>query len=706
MEKRMILAIGLSMAVILIFSWRNAERLKEAQRRRAAQRTATPQQSAGPIQDASPSLSPTPDRSSIVQESETGEEPVAGDHWSRLLGAAEQVEEVTRVIESDLWRIELTNHGGVPVSWRLLNYQTIFPDQRYLELRSRQSPPVVPPPQLLDAPVERPDRLRPYLEHLRAYMDYADYRMDEKELALYKKLEPYLGMAESAGPVERTILAEELVLGDSLYPASPLLCRWGPNLWDTNLAYESRVRELNDTVEVSYVAESQGLKVSKIFEFKYGQYTVQFRIRIENTGDSTLAWGDDGQFRVAWLGGLLRPSTQRQSLNSAHVATVDGDIENYPKMPRETSQYVQIAESALKAGNEPQRMGDLELIWQKVTPQNGVRWVGVDTKYFLGAIVPSSKADGACVGLSKIPGDKIEYFRPAVGLDFTIDDLTPGEVKEYEFDLYVGPKEGERLAAVDPTLEELVQNYFLSSIVSPIARLLLYLLQFFHKIVPNYGVGIILLTFLVRLLMYPLYHKQMVSMKKMQALQPKINELKERYKDKPQELQKKTMEFYREHKVNPMAGCLTMLPTLPIFIALWGTFNQAIELRGAPFVGWIQNLSEPDQAFFIPIAGHIIPINILPLLYCVLMLWSQSRQKVEMPNAAAMKVIPIVFVFFFWSIASGVILYFVVSMSVDTVQRILMDKFGHEEAPQKARAAPAISRARKPGSRSQSRRKR
>ncbi len=693
----MILAIGLSMAVILIFSWRNTQRLKEAQRHRAAQRAASAQQQEESVQSATPSATATAERTPrSEQDHPTQEQPSVSNRWSGLAAADEKIQHVTHVIESDLWRVEFTNRGGVPLSWRLLDYQKIFPDERYLKLRAAQQPPPSVPPRL-DSP-----------NQLRAYLDYADYHLDIQELKRYRQLKPYLGSAESAGPVQRLNAAEELVVGDELYPASPLACRWGTGLWDKDVVYDGRKRQLRDgSTELTFTAEAEGLKVSKIYIFRPSEYTIDFRIRIENTTDSEISWGDDGTFRVTWLGGLLHPSTQTQSLNSAHVASVDGDIGNHPKMPRQTGDYVQVAEAALQERNDPTQVGSLGLLWQKQVFQNGVRWVGVDTKYFLGAIIPSSRTDTACVGLSRIPGETVDYVRPIVGLDFPIENLAPGKVEEHEFELYVGPKDGDLLAAVDPTLEELVQNYFLSSVVSPIARLLLYLLQFFHQIVPNYGVGIILLTFMVRLLMYPLYHKQMASMKKMQALQPKINELKEKYKDNPQELQKKTMEFYRENKVNPMAGCLTMLPTLPIFIALWGTFNQAIELRGAPFVGWIQNLSEPDQAFFVPIAGYIIPINILPLLYCVLMLWSQSRQKVEMPNAAAMKVIPIVFVFFFWSIASGVILYFVVSMSVDTVQRILMDKFSHEEAPQKARAGPsASSRPKKTGTRSQSRRKR
>ena len=151
-------------------------------------------------------------------------------------------------------------------------------------------------------------------------------------------------------------------------------------------------------------------------------------------------------------------------------------------------------------------------------------------------------------------------------------------------------------------------------------------------------------------------------------------------------MQKEQMELFRKHKVNPLAGCLTMLPTIPIFIALYATFAMSVELRGEPFIWWIKDLSMPDSAFYIPLGGTVFTINILPIAYALLMLWNTSRQKVEGPNATAMQIIPLVFVFIFWSIASGVILYFVINILMDLIQRILMDKFSpHEPVPASAK---------------------
>ena len=137
------------------------------------------------------------------------------------------------------------------------------------------------------------------------------------------------------------------------------------------------------------------------------------------------------------------------------------------------------------------------------------------------------------------------------------------------------------------------------------------------------------------------------------------------------------MEFYKRNKINPAAGCLMMLPMMPIFIALWVTFNNSLELRGEPFIWWIDDLSKPDNAFFLPVYGWIIPINVLPLAYALAMYWSQSRQQMpDNPNANVMKFIPFMFIFFFWNFASGVILYFVAGILIDTVQRLIMDAFG------------------------------
>ena len=274
-----------------------------------------------------------------------------------------------------------------------------------------------------------------------------------------------------------------------------------------------------------------------------------------------------------------------------------------------------------------------------------------------------------------------------------MDPLLPvGASHVDRFTLYVGPKDVKDLAMADSTLEDARQYFMFNSFTGPIAAWMLWLLQAFYSLVPNYGVCIILLTLLIKLMMFPVMQKQMHSMRKMQALQPHINQLKEQYKDEPQKLQKEQMDLFRKHKVNPLGGCLPILITIPIFVALYSTFSLSVELRGAPFFGWITDLSQPDAAFYVPLASYIIDINILPIAYTLLMFISMSMQKMEGPNAAAMKIMPFVFVFIFWQIASGVILYFVISMLIDVIQRIIIEKTHNEELlppPQKEKKRPA-----------------
>ena len=312
--------------------------------------------------------------------------------------------------------------------------------------------------------------------------------------------------------------------------------------------------------------------------------------------------------------------------------------------------------------------------------EKAVDWVGVGQKYFLSAIVPLTPTNYALKGVSSPEGNASHVVKPLAGVRIPIHQILSGATHEDKFKLYVGPMEDDRLSVADPKLTN-ARQIFLRSFVGPITRLMLYFLQGLYKIVPNYGVGIILLTLIVKLIMLPLYHKQMASMKKMQALQPQINALKEKYKNDAQKVQKEQMELFRKHKVNPLGGCLTMLPTIPIFIALYATFGMALELRGAPFFGWIHDLSAPDGAFYILLGSFIFTVNILPLAYAVLMFVSTSMQKIEGPNATMMKVFPLMFVFFFWRIASGVILYFVISIFIDLIQRLVMEKLSTEPSP-------------------------
>ena len=204
---------------------------------------------------------------------------------------------------------------------------------------------------------------------------------------------------------------------------------------------------------------------------------------------------------------------------------------------------------------------------------------------------------------------------------------------------------------------------------------LLWSLRMIHVVLPNYGVAIILLTLIIRVLFWPLTHKGTESMKKMQALQPKIAELRVKFKDKPQKIQQETMALYRENKVNPMGGCLPMVVQIPVFFALYNVLRSAVELRFASFL-WIRDLSEPENLLqgMIPVAGSL---NILPLFTALTQAW-QTKLTPSGGDPAQQKMMmfmPIVMIFIFYSMPSALNLYWSVNQVMMIIQ-LLWQKRG------------------------------
>jgi YidC/Oxa1 family membrane protein insertase len=189
--------------------------------------------------------------------------------------------------------------------------------------------------------------------------------------------------------------------------------------------------------------------------------------------------------------------------------------------------------------------------------------------------------------------------------------IPPRGVLTNVYDLYLGPKELERLKALNVELDRAIDYGWFHSLAKPFVLVLKALYSFSG----NYGIAIFLLTLAVRLLFYPLNQMSYRSMKEMQKLQPKILELREKYKDDKDKLNRETMELYRQHKVNPFGGCLPILIQIPVFIALYQALMKSIELRHAPFVWWIKDLSSPELLFTVCIIpSFCIPVRLLPVL--------------------------------------------------------------------------------------------
>jgi YidC/Oxa1 family membrane protein insertase len=209
-----------------------------------------------------------------------------------------------------------------------------------------------------------------------------------------------------------------------------------------------------------------------------------------------------------------------------------------------------------------------------------------------------------------------------------------------------------------------------------IAAPLIWALNMMNKVTRNYGIDIIILTIIIKIIFYPLTVKSSTSMKKMQKLQPKIMKLKEKYANDKGKLNQEMMGLYKTEGVNPMGGCLPMVIQIPVFFALYQALSGAIELRHAYFFWWINDLSAPEDLFTFHVAGYALPIRILPLIMGI----TQVIQQKMTPTTAdpmqekIMLLMPIVFTFLFWGFSSGLVLYWLVNNVISIAQQYYINK--------------------------------
>ena len=251
--------------------------------------------------------------------------------------------------------------------------------------------------------------------------------------------------------------------------------------------------------------------------------------------------------------------------------------------------------------------------------------------------------------------------------------LDPHETMARRIFYYIGPKKYSRLAALGYRAAEIMEF----GMWTPISRILLATLNWIHdRVWPhNYGLAIMLLTVLIRIVFWPVTHASTVSMKRLQEIQPLINEVRQKYKDNPQKQQKEMMAIYREHKVNPLGGCLPMLIQIPVFIALFVVLRSAIELRFASFL-WIRDLSEPEQL----LAGVLpIPLNILPILMAVTMHWQQklTPSGADTQQQKMMLFFPVLMLVFLYNFPSGLVLYWTVNQCLMIAQQLVIRRQLH-----------------------------
>lgn len=295
-----------------------------------------------------------------------------------------------------------------------------------------------------------------------------------------------------------------------------------------------------------------------------------------------------------------------------------------------------------------------------------LQWAAYEGPYFLCGVLP--RTDEPPTVEFRLVGPKTVRTRVAM----PAATIAPGAGKRYRFAAYGGPKEIRTLKAADPSLAQAVNFGFWDFLAKPT----LHLLNFLYRYVHNYGVAIILVTVLIKLLFWPIAQKGMRSMKTMQKLQPKMAKLREKYADDRERLNQEMMQLYKTYKVNPLSGCLPMLLQIPVFFALYKVLLQTIELRHAPFMLWINDLSAPDR---LPIGVDIPYLGGLPVL-TILMGASMYVQQMMTPATGdptqqkVMKFLPLVFTFMFLNFASGLVLYWLVNNLLSIVQQYMINR--------------------------------
>ncbi len=293
-------------------------------------------------------------------------------------------------------------------------------------------------------------------------------------------------------------------------------------------------------------------------------------------------------------------------------------------------------------------------------------WTGFDDPYFLLAMVPPPGENWrATFRRLDEKTHEIILWSP----EFT---LPPKGTKELDLKLYFGPKSLSILKRAGYNLKSAVHFGFFD----PLAKPLLHLMQFFYRYTHNYGIAIIILTFIIRILFWPLNHLSYKSMKKMQEIQPLIQKLREKYKDDKERLNKELMQLYRTYKVNPFMGCLPMAIQIPVFFALYKVLLVAIELRHAPFWGWINDLSAPDRLY---VGFHIPYLGGLPVLTILMGISMYVQQKLsptslDPTQARMMLLMPIIFTILFINFPSGLVLYWLTNNILSIIQQCMTSK--------------------------------
>ena len=301
-----------------------------------------------------------------------------------------------------------------------------------------------------------------------------------------------------------------------------------------------------------------------------------------------------------------------------------------------------------------------------VKKENGViQWVGMMSRYFLLIMIPEDFTGTGVISDNR-PG---AGFR--AGMYLPLDELKAGDTLSRNFKVYAGEKNKEKLRAVS---ESVIDAADVSKWIEPIRDFLLWALLKINILFGNFGWSLVVFSIITKVILLPLTQKSTESMKKLQALNPQITELREKYKEKPEILNKKIMDLYKKNKVNPASGCLPLLLQMPFFFALYSALINAIDLWQAPFVLWIRDLSLPDTIF--KISGF--NVNVLPIIMTGTTYLQQRMTTGEAvgQQQKMLMFMPLIFIVIFWNMPSGLVLYWIMQNALQMLHQIYINRRG------------------------------
>lgn len=440
----------------------------------------------------------------------------------------------------------------------------------------------------------------------------------------------------------------------SIYPLKLLFGYDKKNLFEDDY-YEIVKKNSNELVlrTTKVMQDNNKLEIVKKINFK-DEYLYDFQITLINHSDKEIKLDSfkiaqntpdeiSGSFGLMWFPGIkndnpkdrILPDVLYSSDKSVSKLTDAGTSKIKSFFSEEDKLKFNFAE--IKAGSPD--------------------WISAGTPFFANILIPVNETK-----FKGMQGMKSQYSAGYMAIMPEVK-LSPKSEINLKFKIYSGPKKYDILKKIMPELK--LENAIDFGWTRSIAIFLLKILNYFYKIIPDYGIAIILLTLLVNIALYPLKHKSAVSMEETKKIQPQINALKEKYKKDKKKFQEELMALYRQHKINPMGGCLPLLIQIPIFFGLYNMLAYAIELRAAPMhLTWLTDLSQADQ------------YHILPILFGLTTIFQQKMT--PMPNPEQQKIMiwimPVFLTFLFWSFSSGLVLYFLVNNIIGIIQQFFIHR--------------------------------